>query len=131
MTILKTHLFVTPPGINKGVALHVDYPNLGQCVPKLNWAHPDGELVWYQPNRSNLNNKLHLTQLGEDYLKVDPTDAVELARYRVPNKTTLIDAGIPHCLEYNGTSARISLSIFLHYKNRLPTWEEATTLLTN
>jgi hypothetical protein len=104
-------LFITPPGINVGAFLHIDGHKIDHSVPKFNWATPSGEMIWMRPIKDDISVQQLYTDHGTKYLRVARSSCKEIDRTEIKNETTLIEAGIPHMINYSGSVSRYSLSI--------------------
>jgi hypothetical protein len=104
-------LFITPPGENMGAFLHIDGHEINHSVPKFNWATPSGVIIWMQSDKEKFSVQKLYTDHGTKYLRVARSSCIELARTEIKNETTLIEAGIPHMINYSGSLPRYSLSI--------------------
>lgn len=104
-------LFITPPGENVGAFLHVDGHEINHSVPKFNWATPSGEMIWMKSDKEKFSVQQLYTDHRTKYLRVSRSSCIELDRTEIKNETTLIEAGIPHMINYSGNTPRYSLSI--------------------
>jgi hypothetical protein len=104
-------LFITPPGENVGAFLHIDGHKINQSVPKFNWATPSGEIIWMKSDKEKFSVQKLYTDHGTKYQRVARSSCIELTRTEIKNETTLIEAGIPHMINYSGSLPRYSLSI--------------------
>jgi hypothetical protein len=104
-------LFITPPGENVGAFLHIDGHKINHSVPKFNWATPSGEMIWMSTIKDNISIQKLYTDHGTKYLRVARSSCQEVDRTEIKNETTLIEAGIPHMINYSGSLPRYSLSI--------------------
>jgi hypothetical protein len=104
-------LFITPPGENVGAFLHIDGHEINTSIPKFNWAIPSGELIWMKSTKEKFSVQQLYTDHGTKYLRVSRSSCQEIDRTEIKNETTLIEAGIPHTINYSGDMPRYSLSI--------------------
>jgi hypothetical protein len=104
-------LFITPPGENVGAFLHIDGHEINHSVPKFNWATPSGEIIWMKPIKEKFSVQKLYTDHGTKYLRIARNSCREVSRATINNETTLIEAGMPHMVNYSGSVPRYSLSI--------------------
>lgn len=135
LEIYDSQLFITPPSINNsvnGAYLHVDTDRLNKDFPKFNWAIGGGDMIWMMPKKDNVRIKVHYTSYGNPYARVHKSSCIELCRTVIENKTTLIQAGIPHTIEYIGSVPRYCYSVTPKKKNgEIPSFMEVVELLKN
>jgi len=131
LTIPVCELFVTPPGLHTGTYLHIDGDGTQGDVPKFNWATGVGEMVWMQPKRDNIKTIKFATEHGNQYLRMAKSSCIEVARTVVQNKTTLINASVPHLVDYTGDVPRYCVSITCFYNGVRPTFDKVLELIGN
>lgn len=120
-------LFVTPPGTNIGAPLHIDGSTYPLSVPKFNWVHKGGEMIWMEPTKRVRPIEL-ATNHGTTYLRFMPKSCKEIFRTELKNEATLVEAGIPHYIDYTGDEYRYCLSITLKLQDRSPSFNEVLGL---
>ena len=69
------------------------------------------------------------TNHGTTYLMFVPRSCKELFRLELTNQATLVEAGIPHYVDYTGDNYRYCLSVTLCYQGKSPTFEEVLGLV--